>query len=223
MDDLEQLKQDVQGGRINAGRLVDCIATLQRQLQAAWQRIETLEKQIGGSITVAVEEPFSLRAEEKRQEARGQKKRTAQRKGRRGRFTAADKIAQAERSAEAVPDGLDKSDCQLSHVRPVWRLENGRAVLIAYHIYRGPNNRYGKIPDVLGRSEFGLEIVVTIAYLVYVVGLSFDKVCLVLNFFQHLKLGGDRHREGKHDRRQKENAGGGEVRAISPSWDPYPS
>src|SRR5439155_3361920 len=31
-------------------------------------------------------------------------------------------------------------------------------------------------------------IVVTIAFLVYVVGLSFDKVCLVLNFFQNLKL-----------------------------------
>src|SRR5207302_11305433 len=37
--------------------------------------------------------------------------------------------------------------------------------------------------------EFGMEIVVRIAYLVYVVGLSFDKVCLVLNFFQNLKLG----------------------------------
>lgn len=37
-------------------------------------------------------------------------------------------------------------------------------------------NRYGKIPGVLGRSEFGLEIVVAIAYLVYIVGLSFDKV-----------------------------------------------
>jgi hypothetical protein len=70
----------------------------------------------------------------------------------------------------------------------VWRLENGRAMLIAYRIYRGPNNQYGKIPDVLGRSEFGLEIVITIAFLAYVVGLSFDKVCLMLNFFQHLKL-----------------------------------
>jgi transposase len=61
-------------------------------------------------------------------------------------------------------------------------------VLIAYHIYRGPNNRYGKIPGVLGRSEFGMEIVVSMAYLVYVIGLSFDKACLMLNFFQHLKL-----------------------------------
>ena len=98
-------------------------------------------------------------------------------------------MAQAERSVDVVPDGLDKSECQLSHTRPVWRLENGRAVLIAYRIYRGPNDRYGKIPGVLGRSEFGLEILVEIAHLVYVVGLSFDKVCLVLSFFQNLKLG----------------------------------
>ena len=45
----------------------------------------------------------------------------------------------------------------------MWRLENGRAVLIAYEIYRGPKNLYGQIPGVLGRSEFGLEIVVQVA------------------------------------------------------------
>lgn len=68
-------------------------------------------------------------------------------------------------------------------------LENGRAVLIAYQIYRGPNNQYGKIPGVLGRSEFGMEIVVEIAYFVYVIGLSFDKVCLTLQFLQNLRVG----------------------------------
>jgi hypothetical protein len=60
----------------------------------------------------------------------------------------------------------------------VWRLESGLATVIAYAIYRGPKNRYGTIPGVLGRSEFGMEIVVEIAYFVYVMGLSFDKVCL---------------------------------------------
>ena len=70
----------------------------------------------------------------------------------------------------------------------MWRLENGLAVLIAYQIYRGPNHPYGKIPGVLGRSEFGLEIVAEIAQLVYIVGLSFDKVCLLLPFFQNLAL-----------------------------------
>src|SRR5438067_9914656 len=50
-------------------------------------------------------------------------------------------------------------------------------------------NQYGKIPGVLGRSEFGLEIVVEIAYFVYVIGLSFDKICLTLQFLQQLRLG----------------------------------
>ena len=55
---------------------------------------------------------------------------------------------------------MPHDECRLSHTRPVWRLEDGRAVLVAYEIYRGPKNHYGKIPGVLGRSEFGLEIVV---------------------------------------------------------------
>lgn len=188
MEDIDRLKQDARDGKIDTDRLVDLLATLQRQLQAANQRIEALEKQHGGSPTAKVDEPFSLRAEEQRQQARGKKKRQRQPKGRRGRLNTADKVKLAERTEPVFPDGIDKGQCQLSHVRPVWRLEQGRAVLIAYQIYRGPNSQYGKIPGVLGRSEFGLEIVVEIAYLVYVIGLSFDKVCLLLNFFQHLRL-----------------------------------
>jgi len=70
----------------------------------------------------------------------------------------------------------------------VWRLENGQAVLVAYDVYRGPKTQFGRIPGVLGRGEFGIEIIVAIAYQVYIVGLSFDKVCLLLNFFQNLRL-----------------------------------
>ena len=89
---------------------------------------------------------------------------------------------------ESLSGGRAGRDCRLSHTRPVWRLENGQAVLVAYEIYRGPKNQYGKIPGVFGRSEFGVEIVLAIAYQVYIVGLSFDKVCLLMNFFQNLKL-----------------------------------
>jgi transposase len=190
MDASEQLKQDFHEGRIDLDRLVGLVVSLQRQLQAAQQRIEELEKKVGGTATAKVDEPFSMRAEEKRQQARHpKKKRKLSRKGRRGRVATADKLKLAERTEKVFPEGLPPQDCQLSHTRPVWRLENGRAVLVAYHIYRGPKNQYGKIPGVLGRSEFGLEIVVAIAYLVYVVGLSFDKVCLVFRFFQNLPLG----------------------------------
>jgi transposase len=188
MDAIESLRQDLRAGRIDADRLIDLIAALQRQLQTALQRIEELEKKLGGPPTAKLTEPYSVRAEEQRQAARGQEKGKKKRQGRRGRFTSQDKIAQAERREKVFPDDVPPQACHLSHVRPVWRLENNRAVLIAYEIYRGPNNRYGQIPGVLGRSEFGLEIITEIAFLVYVVGLSFDKVCMLLNFFQNLRL-----------------------------------
>lgn len=193
---IEQLQEDLRTGHIDPHRLVEVIATVQRELQTAKQRITELEQRnaelqqkldaAGG--TPKVDEPFSFRAEEKRQEARGKKRRKRKDKGRRGRVRTADKIAQAQRTEDVYPDGVAPTDCWLSHTRTVWRLEQGRAVLVAYRVFRGPNNQYGIVPGVLGRSEFSLEIVVTIAYLVYVIGLSFDKVCLVLDFFQNLKL-----------------------------------
>jgi hypothetical protein len=169
MDAIETLREEVQQGRIGLERLVDLIAAQQRQLlaaqqqlQAARERIEELEKKLGGPPpTTKVDEPFSVRSEEQRQEARG-KKRQRKAKGRRGRFKTKDKIAQAERTEPVFPEGIAPNQCYLSHVRPVWRLENGRAVRIAYQIYRGPNSQYGQSPGVLGRSEFGLEIVTEI-------------------------------------------------------------
>jgi transposase len=186
--DIEQFKDDVREGRIAADRLVDLVVTMQRELQAAKRRIEELERQLGVPPTAEVAQPFSVRAEEQRQEARGKKHRKRKRRLRGGRMTTAEKIAQAVRTEKVFPASVAEEDCRLSHTRPVWRLENGRAVLVAYEIYRGPGNQYGKIPGVFGRSEFGAEITLAIAYQVYVVGLSFDKVCLLMKFFQHLKL-----------------------------------
>jgi transposase len=194
MDAIGQLKQDVREGRIDVDRLIDVIVSLQRQLEAAKQRIEELEKKLGGgsggaAATAKVDQPFSMRAEEKRQQARKRNKLKLSRRGRRGRLNSADKIKLAERTEACFPEGVSQEDCHLSHTRPVWRLLDGRAVLVAYQIYRGPRNQYGKIPGVLGRSEFGMEIMLEMAYFVYVIGLSFDKVCSMLQFLQSLPLG----------------------------------
>ena len=188
MDAMEQLKKDVREGRIGLERVFvvmegqqrqlemqqQQLETLQRELKAAKQRIEELEKKLSGPTppaTAKVDQPFSMQAEEKRQQARQQHKKVKlSKKGRRGRLTTADKIKLAERPIACFPEGVLEQDCHLSHVRPVWRLIEGRAVLIAYQIYRGPHNQYGKIPGVLGRSEFGLEIVIEVAYFVYVHG-----------------------------------------------------
>lgn len=195
MDAAEQLKRDVREGRIDVDHLVDLLIASQRQGQAVLQelerankRIEELEKKLGGSPTAKTDQPYSMRAEEQRQEARGKKPRKRSEPRRRGRITTAKKVAQAERTEKVYPRDVPESDCKLSHTRPVWRLENGRAVLVAYEVYRGPRNQFGQIPGVLGRSEFGIEIVVTLAHLVHVVGLSFEKACVVLNFFQNMRL-----------------------------------
>jgi transposase len=189
MDASEELLHELQAGRLDPARLVEVVRSLQRQLQAAQQRIAELEQQLGGP-TSRVAEPYSVRAEEQRQETRGTtKKRKRSKAKRRGRLRNDDKIQLAARTEPCYPEGVPAAACWLSHTRPVWRLENGRAVLVAYQIYRGPKNQYGQISGVLGRSAFGLEIVVEIAYLMYVLGLSFDKVCEVLRFLQHLHLG----------------------------------
>ena len=188
MDAVEQLKQDVREGRIDPDRLIGLLVSLQRQLEEAHRRIAELEQKLGGSATVKTAEPFSMRAEDQRQQARGKKTQKRKRPLRRGRISTADKLLLAERTEQVFPVGIAQRDCRLSHTRPVWRLEGGRAVLVAYEVYRGPKNRFGKIPGTLGRSEFGLEFILAIAYQVYIVGLSFDKVCLLMNFFQNLRL-----------------------------------
>ena len=84
MDAIDQLTQDVREGRIGAEGLIELIAGLCRKLDAARKRIEELENRLGATPPAKLDESFSTRAEEKRQEARGKKKRRRKPKGRRG-------------------------------------------------------------------------------------------------------------------------------------------
>ena len=77
----------------------------------------------------------------------------------------------------------------LSHHQLCGRpIENGQAVLVAYHVYRGPHGEVATIPGTLGRSEYGIEISVALTFMVFIVRLSMDKVCQQLEFFWGLKL-----------------------------------
>lgn len=198
MDAFEQLKQDVINGHIDANSVLQFITHVQQQLQAAQQQLQAAHQRIAEleanqhqpptSPAANVDQAYSMRAEEKRQRKK-KKKGKLSKKGRRGRLSTADKIKLAAHTEPCYPEGLPKEECWLSHTRVVWCLENGHAVLIAYQIFRGPKDQYGKIPGVLGRSEFSMEIVLEIATLVYQVGLSFEKACATLAFLQNLKLG----------------------------------
>lgn len=86
------------------------------------------------------------------------------------------------------PEGAPPADCTLHSERVVWRIENGQAVLVASHVYRGPHGKTPTIPGTLDRSEYGIEISVALTVLVTSVRLSLDKVCEQFKFFWGLKL-----------------------------------
>jgi hypothetical protein len=71
-----------------------------------------------------------------------------------------------------------------------WRLISGRAEYVCYHIYGLPLAR--ELPVVAGlrnsRSEYGIEIILTVAFLHYWIGISLDHVCEVMAFFTGLNL-----------------------------------
>jgi hypothetical protein len=183
--DVQVLRDDAAAGKLSVERLIDVIAAQQQHIAAQQLRIHELEAIIKGkSPTERLDQSYSEKAEQKRKDAGKKRKRKPLRYG---RISTADKIKLAQRTEQVYPADVAVEHCKLSHTRVVWRLENGRAVLVAYEIYRH-RQAFGKPPGVIGRSEFGIEITVAIAYQVYGLGLSLDKACQVLSFFQQLTL-----------------------------------
>ena len=186
--DVQVLKEGVTAGNIGVDQLLEIIAQQAQQIEKLKEQIEQLKELLDAkNPTERLDEAYSEKAEEERQAKRKRHKKKRHKPLRHGRLSTADKIKLAERTEKVYPDEIPASKCKFSHTRVAWRLEEGRAVLIAYDIYRH-GNRFGKPAGLLGRSEYGIEITVAVAYQVYCLGLSIDKACAVLSFFQQLKL-----------------------------------
>ena len=105
------------------GRVYGELETLRAENEALKREIAELKKQLAGSAATAkVSEPYSMRAEEKRQQTRGRGKRKESKKQRRGRIANEEKIRRAEETIDIYPDGIAHEHCKLSHVRVVWRM-----------------------------------------------------------------------------------------------------
>jgi transposase len=185
-----ELEKDVERERLSAEN-----SELRRQIEDLLRRVGELEALLrklgGGSPTQRLDQAYSLKAEEQRQAvvaAGGKKKRRRQKSRRRGRIATQEKLDRAERIELVFPQGFMREDCKLIRRRPAWRIENGRAVLVAYELYRGPDGAVPKVPGLLSRCEFGLEILITLAHQTQIVGLSIDKVLAELQYFWGLTL-----------------------------------
>ena len=161
------------------------IEELQQELKAAKKKINQLQDQAERHPTERVDEEYSVDAEDKRRRG-GRKK---QKSDRRGRRTTAEKIRQADRTENVLPEGVDLQDAKLFRERVVTRLIENRAVRIVYRIFKQPGS--SEVPTVSGllpRCEYGIEVLILIATLVYLYRLSIARTCRVLGFFCGLKL-----------------------------------
>ncbi len=109
----------------------------------------------------------SVRKTPGRMESRRRKsKRPEAIKGRRGRITTAEKLAMATLEESTCPAEYSLEQCTFRYSRVAWRIINGQAVLVAYHIYVGSDGRVPQVPGVPKRGEFGSEIATRIFMLI---------------------------------------------------------
>ncbi len=174
--DNQRLRADNQHLKAEVHRLTERLAQYEPEV-----RHEGTAGESGSERPVASD--YSLDAETKRRNRR--KKRRKKSPGRRPTQL---KALDAARIEDVYPKGVPHYECDLVRERVVWRLEDGRAVLVCYWIYAGPDGKEPRIPGVTPRCEYGIEILVVLAYLVYIIGISLDKACVLLWFFCQLPL-----------------------------------
>lgn len=118
---------------------------------------------------------------------RRKKKRLKKSTGRRSNNAKRDMI---EKEHVVYRDGVARDKQQLHREQFAWRFIDGKAVYICYKIYDLPDSKQLPLPSGLrtSRSEFGIEIILTLAFLHYWIGISIDNVCQTIQFFTGLKL-----------------------------------
>ena len=193
--DLGQLRRDARDGQVSVEQLLDLIDKQQHTIQALRREnqrlLETLaqyEPEVRSEGSLAKSSETSLPSYSLEAEAKRRRKRRKRRKKSPGRRPTELKFADAEWTEDVYPDGVRRADCQLVRERAVWRLQDGKAVRVGYRVFAAPGGKEPRIPGVTLRCEYGIEILVVLAFLVYIIGISLDKACAVLSFFCQLSL-----------------------------------
>lgn len=192
--DVREARREFESGRLPVERLLELFEQQQSTIQRLSGEVERLRRRLAqyepevqhepspAASPATAERQYSLRAEERRRQRRQRRKKSP------GRRPTRLKFGDAARAESVYPTDVKRSDCQLLRERAVWRLEAGRAVLVGYRVFGTPGRAEPRIAGVTRRCEYGLEILVVLAYLVYCIGISLDKACAVLGFFCQLPL-----------------------------------
>ena len=191
---LQDLVQQQAAELRQAGKSLQALEKLAAQRQ---QRIEQLEARLkqyepvppaedekAGDEEAADAKRYSLDDAEKRNQPPRPRP-----KSHGGRKPLAEKIQQTQRRVAVYPEGRTPQECRFVRTRVAWRLEEGKAVYVAYDLYApldgGPP---AHVPELGRDGEYGIEWAILLAYLMYLVGMSMDKARAVIRFFTGLCL-----------------------------------
>jgi len=100
------------------------------------------------------------------------------------------KLELVDEHVSIYESGVPATACVERGVQYGWRLVDGASKYICYHLYALPKSL--DVPAVPGlrtrQSEYGIEIILTVGFLHYWIGISLDHVCSVVQFFTGLTL-----------------------------------
>ena len=155
-----------------------------QELEAENKRLKELLHEKGESKSAKApqfKEDYSV------EKHKGKSKRGHQATGRRSQV---EKLSVVSQNVNVYPSGVSKAQCIEQRQQYAWRMISGRAEYVCYHLY-GLSGAT-ELPRVAGlrnsRSEYGIEIILTVAFLHYWIGISLDHVCEVMRFFTGLGL-----------------------------------
>ena len=155
-----------------------------QELEAENKRLKELLHEQGagkGAKVPAFKENYSI------EQHKGKSKRGHQSTGRR---TQDEKLSFVSQDLDVYPSGVPKASCIEQRQQYAWRIISGQAKYVCYQIYGLPETT--ELPTIAGlrnsRSEYGIEIILTVAFLHYWSGISLDHVCEVMKFFTGLGL-----------------------------------
>ena len=176
--------------------LTTLLAKLGKRLDEQEQRIEELTSENAtlrqllqkqgekkGSKAPKFTENYSV----EKNKGKGKSKRGKQATGRRPQGSKLELVGQ---TIEVYESGVPQAMCVEQASQYVWRIKDGRAVYICYRFFTQPETRaLPSLPGVRNRlSEYGLEVILIVAFLHYWVGISLDHTCGVVQFFTGLAL-----------------------------------
>ena len=105
-----------------------------------------------------------------------------------GRTPKEKKLSAVNEERHMYPEDIDPERCIISHNRYVTHIRNGQKHVVLYHLYKAPWGEPPRLPGVMPRGEYGIEVAITLAFLVYLVEVSIDQARWTLRFFAKIDL-----------------------------------